>query len=207
MLDREVWDVGKYLVSAVEGRGLGLEKVTASNLAWKIGFVADQLHDGTPFGTLAILGVTQGKACHRSCQGLKGEDVVRVLKQVKEQRRVPKFLFCGNGKEFTSQPMDLWAYQTGMNVCSSRPGKPDNNAFVEPFNGTFRMECLDTHRFGTLSEAKRLIEQCLQEYNKSLLGVLSRSERRESARLAAHSLRPKDHRNLSIFIFAIILRI
>jgi transposase InsO family protein len=56
---------------------------------------------------------------------------------------VPKFLFCDNGSEFTSQAMDLWAYQNGMKIDFSRPGKPTDNAFVESFNGTFRAECLN----------------------------------------------------------------
>jgi transposase InsO family protein len=39
------------------------------------------------------------------------------------------------------------------------------NGFVESFNGTFRAECLNAHWFGTLAEAKRLIEAWRQEYN------------------------------------------
>jgi putative transposase len=100
-------------------------------------------------------------------QSLKGEDVVRVLNRAKQQRGVPKFLFCDNGSEFTSQAMDLWAYQNGMKIDFSRPGKPTDNAFIESFNGTFRAECLNAHWFGTRAEAKRLIEAWRQEYNES----------------------------------------
>jgi putative transposase len=54
-----------------------------------------------------------------------------------------------------------------MKIDFSRPGKPTDNAFVESFNGTFRSECLNAHWFGTLAEAKRLIEAWRQEYNES----------------------------------------
>ncbi len=40
----------------------------------------------------------------------------------------------------------------------SRPGKPTDHAYVESFIGTFRAECLDTHWFTTLPEAKESIE-------------------------------------------------
>ena len=93
--------------------------------------------------------------------------MVRVLNRMKQQRGVPKVLFCDNGSEFTSQAMDLWAYQNGMKIDFSRPGKPTDNAFVESFNATFRAECLNAHWFGTLAEAKRLIEAWRQEYNES----------------------------------------
>jgi putative transposase len=58
--------------------------------------------------------------------------------------------------------MDLWAYRNDAKIDFSRPGKPTDNAFVESFNGTFRAECLDTHWFCDLKEAKQLIEgKCL----------------------------------------------
>jgi transposase InsO family protein len=69
-------------------------------------------------------------------QSLKGEDVVRVLNRVKQQRGVPKFLFCDNGSEFTSQAMDLWAYQNGMKIdfsrLASRLTMPSLNRSTEP---------------------------------------------------------------------------
>jgi putative transposase len=100
-------------------------------------------------------------------QRLKGDEVVRVLNRMKQQRGVPKVLFCDNGSEFTSQAMDLWAYQNGMKIYFSRPGKPTDHAFVESFNGTFRADCLNAHWFGTLVEAKRLIEAWRQQYSES----------------------------------------
>lgn len=45
------------------------------------------------------------------------------------------------------------------------PGKPTQNAFVESFNGRFRDECLDQHWFGTLAEARALIDGWRIEYN------------------------------------------
>jgi len=45
----------------------------------------------------------------------------------------------GHGSEFFSQAMDLWAYQHGVRMAFSRPGKPTDNAFVESFNGSWRL--------------------------------------------------------------------
>jgi putative transposase len=61
--------------------------------------------------------------------------------------------------------MDLWAYQNGVKIDFSRPGKPTDNAYIESFNGTLRAECLDTQWFGTLEEAKETIEAWQREYN------------------------------------------
>jgi putative transposase len=100
-------------------------------------------------------------------QSLKGEDVTQVLNRIRTQRSTPKTLFCDNATEFTSQAMDLWAYQAGVQIDLCRPGKPTDHAFVESFNGTLRAECLDAHWFATLAEAKQVIEAWRREYHES----------------------------------------
>jgi len=131
-------------------------------------FVADQLADGRRFRALTIVDVfTRQSPAIEVGQALKGSDVVEVLNRLRIERGVPKTLFCDNGSEFTSQIMDLWAYQNGVKMDFSRPGKPTDNAYVESFNGTFRAECLDTHWFTTLAEAKESIETWRQEYNET----------------------------------------
>lgn len=186
MLRREGWKVGKYLVERIyreEGLTLrqrrkrrrrvaehGRERFhpTAPNQIWSMDFVADQLADGRRFRSLTVLDI-----CTREClaieseQRLKGQDVVMVLNRIKAQRGVPKMLYCDNGSEFSSQVMDLWAYQNGVRIAFSRPGKPTDNAFVESFNGTFRAECLDAHWFTTLAETRQIIETWRREYNES----------------------------------------
>ncbi len=187
LLNREGWNVGKYLVCRLyQEEGLTLKKMrpqrkrkairhreerfraTGPDQAWSIDFVADQLQDGSRFRALTIVDVfTREGVAIEVGQRLKGDDVVRTLNRSKNKRGVPKLLFCDNGSEFTSQAMDLWAYQNGVKIDFSRPGKPTDNAFVESFNGTFRAECLDAHSFTDLNEAKRLIEAWRQEYNES----------------------------------------
>ena len=186
LLNREGWGVGKTVVQRLyQEEGLALKhrpkrqrraseqrgerlRPAAANQAWSIDFVADQLTDGRRFRALTIVDVfTRESPAIEVGQALKGSDVVEVLNRLRIERGVPKILFCDNGSEFTSQIMDLWAYQNGVKIDFSRPGKPTDNAYVESFNGTFRAECLDTHWFTTLAEAKEIIETWRQEYNDS----------------------------------------
>jgi putative transposase len=62
--------------------------------------------------------------------------------------------------------MDVWAYQNGVRIDFSRPGKPTDNAPVESFNGTFRQACLNAPWFRTLSEAQEIIEAWRRESNE-----------------------------------------
>jgi putative transposase len=61
-----------------------------------------------------------------------------------------------------------------------RPGKPNENAYIESFNGKFRDECLNEHWFITMAQARRAIEAWRIEYNTerphSSLGDLTPEE-------------------------------
>ena len=59
------------------------------------------------------------------------------------------------GSEFISRDLDLWAYQRGVVLDFSRPGKPTDNAFIEAFNGRLRAECLSAHWFLTLRTRRK----------------------------------------------------
>lgn len=57
-------------------------------------------------------------------------------------------------REFVSHDLDLWAFQHGVTLDFSRPGKPTDNAFTESFNGKARAECLNTAWFLSLDDAR-----------------------------------------------------
>ncbi|WP_162788127.1 integrase core domain-containing protein, partial [Chromobacterium haemolyticum] len=70
------------------------------------------------------------------------------------------------GSEFISMALDQWAYQQGVTLDFSRPGKPTDNAFIESFNGSLRDECLNVHWFLSLDDARDKIERWRQDYNE-----------------------------------------
>lgn len=49
----------------------------------------------------------------------------------------------------------------------SRPGKPTDNALVESFNGRLRDECLNTHWFLSLDDARSKIEAWRTDFNET----------------------------------------
>ncbi len=62
--------------------------------------------------------------------------------------------------------MDLWAYQRGVTLDFSRPGKPTDNAFIEAFNGRLRAGRLNTHWFAGLADAQEKLEALRKFYNE-----------------------------------------
>lgn len=62
---------------------------------------------------------------------------------------------------------DKWAYERGVELDFSRPGKPTDNAAVESFNGRLRQECLNASWFLSLADAQTKIEAWRRYYNES----------------------------------------
>ena len=81
-------------------------------------------------------------------------------------RGTPRAIRVDNGPEFISKALDRWAYENGVTLDFSRPGKPTDNGFVESFNGRFRDECLNTHWFLSLADARSKIEMWRRDYNE-----------------------------------------
>jgi len=142
--------------------------VSAINEIWSMDFVADALFDGRKLRMLTVVD------CYiREClaidvgRSLKGEDVVLSLQRICAERGLPGTIKTDNGSESISKVMDKWAYERGVELDFSRPGKPTDNARVESFNGRLRQECLNAHWFLSLDDARAKIVAWKRYYNES----------------------------------------
>ena len=67
----------------------------------------------------------------------------------------------------------------GVRLFLPEPGKSNQNAYIESFNGRLRDECLNEHWFVSLAHARAVIEAWRREYNeerpKKSLGGLTPS--------------------------------
>ena len=143
-----------------------LPKPTAANVSWSMDFVADGLIGGRRLRCLTIV-----DDCTREClaievdTSLPGLRVKTVLDRLADTRGLPQSITVDKGPEFDGKVLDQWAYRTGVQLSFIRPGKPNENAYIESFNGKFRDECLNEHWFISLAHARRIIEAWRIEYN------------------------------------------
>jgi len=94
------------------------------------------------------------------------EYVTRVLERLAFTRGLPKVIRTDNGKEFCGKAMVAWAHERGVQLRLIEPGKPNQNAYIESFNGRLRDECLNEHWFPNLLHARNEIERWRREYNE-----------------------------------------
>ena len=80
------------------------------------------------------------------------------------ERGAPKAILCDNGSEFSERLTDLWAYRNQVTLKFSWPGKTTDNTFIESFNRSLRDECLNTHWFSSVDDAKVKLEAWRTDY-------------------------------------------
>jgi len=138
-----------------------------SNEVWAMDFVHDQLAMGTKLRILTVIDTFSRYAPVVDPRlAYRGADVVATLERVCKEMGYPSAIRVDQGSEFVSRDLDLWAYQNDVTLDFSRPGKPTDNAFIEAFNGRLRAECLNTHWFLSVADARAKLEDWRRDYNE-----------------------------------------
>ncbi len=144
-----------------------MEVVAAANQTWSIDFMSDSLYCGRRYRTLNILdeGVREVLGIEIDTS-LPAERVIRVMEQIAGWRGLPKAIRCDNGPELIAQSFVDWCNGRGIALLHIQPGKPNQNAYIERFNRTYRNEVLDAYLFEDLDQVREITHEWMIEYNE-----------------------------------------
>lgn len=144
-------------------------------------FVTERFENGRYFRILTLMD-QYTRECLTLEPGISmsGTKVAHCLNDVVFIRGAPESVTMDNGTEFQSRAMDAWAYENSVRLDFIRPGKPVDNGLIESFNGRLRDECLNTHLFWSMDDAREKLELWRLDYNShrphSALGGLTPDE-------------------------------
>ena len=152
-------------------RRLGLstaqrQRATRANQVWSWDFVEDQTENGTRFRVLTLIDEHT-----RECLAVHGDwsiravDVITVVEAAMARYGVPTHLRSDNGPEFIAYAIQDWLSEKNVKTIYITPGSPWENAYIESFHDKLRNECLNREIFGSLREARVVIEQWRLHYN------------------------------------------
>uniref|UniRef100_UPI002265E870 integrase core domain-containing protein n=2 Tax=Neokomagataea TaxID=1223423 RepID=UPI002265E870 len=96
---------------------------------------------------------------------LSGGRVARELTVLVERYGKPLIIVSDNGTEFTSHAIVKWAEDMGVEWHYIALGKPQQNGFIESFNGKLRDECLNETLFTSLPHARHVLALWREDYN------------------------------------------
>ena len=143
-----------------------LQAPLAHNRIWAADFMHDALMSGRALRTFNVidesnregLGIEVGTS-------IPSARIIRVLERLIDLYGKPGALRTDNGPEFTSTLFQDWCQQHGIQQLFIQPGKPNQNAFMERFNRSYRTELLNLYLFETINQVKQLSEEWLHSYN------------------------------------------
>ena len=133
---------------------------------WSLDFVSDTFAASRKFRILAV-----NDDCFRENLGLvadtsiSGARVARDLDALIRLYGKPACIVSDNGTEFTSRAILKWAGDNDVDWHYIDPGKPQQNGFIENFNGSLRDELLNEEIFDTLDDARRKLALWRYDYN------------------------------------------
>jgi putative transposase len=129
--------------------------------------MSDSLYSGKRFRTFNVIDDFNREVLKIEIDtSITGRRLIRVFEQLRQARGLPDLLRVDNGPEFLSSEFVAWAESVGMMIHYIQPGKPNQNAYIERFNRTYRDELLDLYLFRNLAEVREATYWWMIEYNE-----------------------------------------
>ncbi len=137
------------------------------DMIWSVDFMSDALACGRRFRTFNVVDDFNREALHIEVDtSINSHRLVRVFEQIKRDHGLPQIVRSDNGPEFLGEVFTGWLKTNGVAIQYIQPGKPNQNAFIERFNRTFREEVLDQHLFARLDDVRDATHWWMIDYNE-----------------------------------------
>jgi putative transposase len=140
------------------------------NQEWAMDFMSDALVCGRKIRTFNVI-----DEFNRECLGIQADfslparRITAILDRAIERYGKPVSIRTDNGSEFTSKWFQLWMLENKIQWSPIQKGQPQQNAFIERFNRTYREEVLDANVFKSTEHAQQLTNQFILDYNHGWL--------------------------------------
>jgi len=126
----------------------------------------DTLYDGRVFRTFNVIDEGNREALRIEIgTSISAIRVVRIMNELIEVYGKPEAIRLDNGPELTAHKFVEWAEKHKIELRYIQPGKPNQNAFIERFNKSYREEILDANLFNTLAEVQEATDEWVDDYN------------------------------------------
>ena len=136
------------------------------NHVWSYDFVFDQTEDARQLKCLTVVDeFSRNGLTIEVARSITAVDITRILAALFKKYGQPGCIRSDNGPELVSKVVQAWLAEQHVDTHFIAPGSPWENAYNESFNSIFRITCLDRWLFTSMTEARVVIHQWLEEYN------------------------------------------
>lgn len=149
------------------GSGEMVHRAEYPNHVWSYDLVHDTTRRGNMMRMLTVIDeYTRESLLIRVEPRLDSVDVIASLSMLFGKRGTPAHLRSDNGSEFIARELKKWLVDHGCDTIYIEPGSPWENPYIESFNGKLRDECLNMNVFDNIRQAREVIGQWRDEYNR-----------------------------------------
>ena len=153
-------------------------QATHRNHVWTWDFIFDRTDKGSTLEMLTMLDeYTRQYLAIRVERQIRSGQVLATLWHAMMPYGIPEHIRSDNGTEFIAGKIQRWLHENQIKTLYIEPGSPWQNGYIESCHSRFRDECLNREWLLNLREARVVIEDWRQHYNKerphSRLGYLS----------------------------------
>ncbi len=152
-----------------QGRGTNaawMLPAVCPNDVWSYDFVATRTRNGSSIRILNVVDeYTRVALGCRVAPSIGARDVRAFLETLFANHATPRVIRSDNGREFVASSLVAWLAEQGVACAFIERGQPQQNPYVEWFNGTMRDERLNGEEFDTVLEARIVLEAWIEEYN------------------------------------------
>ena len=168
-------------------------QATHRNHVWTWDFLFGRTEHGGSLKMMTLLDeYTRQSLALRVEREMTSTQVLKVLWWAMMTYGTPAHIRSDNGPEFIAQKVQKWLKDNEIKTIYIDPGSPWQNGYIESFHSRFRDECLDREVLMNLREARVVIDDWRQHYNRerphSRLGYRSPEAFIEAERNAILSL-------------------
>lgn len=133
---------------------------------WSYDFVALRTQDGRALRLLNVVDEhTRVAVGFEVARAIGSRRVRAALEGMFAVHGAPEMIRSDNGREFTSGELIAWLCGQGVEAVQVARASPQQNCYVERFNGIMRDELLDGELLHSVLEAKVVIGRYIDEYN------------------------------------------
>ena len=110
---------------------------------WSADFMLDALACGRSFRTFNVTDDFNREIVHIEIDtSITSVRLVRIFERIAQERPFPQVQRTDNRPEFLGKAFVQWAKAHGMAIQYIQPGKPNQNAYIEPSTAPIARRCL-----------------------------------------------------------------
>lgn len=148
------------------GNAVWNRPAASPNHVWSYDFMNARTQAGSLIRILNVVDeYTRVALGCRVARSIGALDVIEELEGLFRRHGKPKLMRSDNGREFIAKTLTDWLRAQGVEPVFIEKGSPQQNPYVERFNGTMRDERLSGEEFESVLEARVVLQAWLEEYN------------------------------------------